>query len=148
MDTKPWIPFQALGLMAKTYSTENSFEIMFSDTIDLWEERLAESQLRATSSRLNTRFELDLEHVLRMLRECTEAPNPRAKYSVDRSNEDVLLLKIQVPMFDFQYVWEFTCKRANRTVLQHLLTHPLLLLTSELQRRITELKVGCDVLVE
>ena len=144
MEKQPWVRFliPPETFFIKTLTFESNFHLLLTDLKDIWEAKLNEEQLRHTSARLNTRFEMDLDHIQKTLNECTQVQVEKAKYSLEKWNDDDLVVfRFQVPYFNFQYYWEFHCRRAEHSLLYQHVTRPLLLTSWNLERKIVHLKV-------
>ena len=144
-----WVRFQLnnFAFLVRSCFFHGRFQFHIFDGIYIWEQELSADDLLSTSNRLNSQFEMEVELIKETLKDLTCTQLDRAKYSYEYVREEELVIRMEIPKFSFQYKWEFRCRKSGPQVLAQNLISPLLVLTSELQRRIIELKVHCLTLM-
>ncbi len=99
-------------------------------------------RILADSKALNPKFELAPAAVLQSLTDYLGTCSLEAKYRFERRQSGNAMFGFKASVFGFAYTWEMELHPAPKLFASRSLTHPLLLLAAEYQRRISNLIVG------
>ncbi|KAK2166944.1 hypothetical protein LSH36_33g05000 [Paralvinella palmiformis] len=133
--------------LMKTSFTENGYEILISNKVSLWHERLALEEIEKRMQKLNPGVEAPLSKILDHLRSNCEELDARRKdnkltavfQNIPNSDQQKLVMTMRTDLVGLPFVWKFVAHPADNNMVSVHLIIPLLTMSGELIRQQQEL---------
>ncbi|EDO43563.1 predicted protein [Nematostella vectensis] len=147
LECVPWkyfhIQYRDFVVKSSFGDSESSYEIYISDFKRLWFERVEGKDFLHRAKEFNPNLEAEMSFLQKHLKKLVHSQDKETSYDIvvdDIIDDKKLVLRMKTKLqAGVPFVWEFHCTtKAPEHIFTHI-THPLLAMVAELQRREQEL---------
>lgn len=145
----PWIPVDIGGsrFLCKSWFGQKQYQVLLMDSRCLWEEHMEADAIQTRAQELNRRLRAPIEaffsHLVAVVTPClTESGRSQgeeAQVTLQQQWDGHMTLRLKSELAGLPFYWEFHCSPAPVTTACDQLVHPLLAMSSALQRQVEHL---------